>query len=86
MSNMNWKAAVSGVLAAWSIIAVAADESKAFKELDTDHDGYISRAEGTSRPDVREHWNTIDVNKDGKLSPKEFSDYEKIPHEPFPPE
>ena len=86
MGNMNWKKSAIVILGAWSISAIAHDVVKAFDDLDTDGDGYISRSEGTGRPDVRANWNTIDVNKDGKLTIREFSAYEKIPGDTFPTE
>lgn len=60
------------------------DVDKAFNALDHDGDGYISRSEATGRSDLREHWATVDSDKDGKLTESEFSAFEDIPADSFP--
>ena len=68
-----------------SFSAIAADEAEQkFEYLDSDGNGFISRSEATSDPKLRESWNTVDKNKDGKLTEKEFTVFAKIPDQPFP--
>jgi hyperosmotically inducible protein len=46
--------------------------SKLFQKLDTDHDGYVSRAEAKKLKDFSGAFDDADENHDGKLSPAEF--------------
>lgn len=62
-----------------SLIAVAADEPKqpdagaAFKQLDADKDGFVSKAEAERMKGLVAVFDTADDNKDGKLDVAEFS-------------
>lgn len=42
-----------------------------FSDLDTNHDGYISKEEANAQ--VKDRWETADTNADGKLDQSEFS-------------
>jgi EF-hand domain pair len=44
-----------------------------FKELDTNHDGYISRQEARRSADVTARFKQLDANRDGKISVDEFT-------------
>ena len=68
-----------------SFSVISADEAeKKFKYLDNDGDGFISRSEATTDPRLRQSWNNIDKNKDGKLTEKEFAVFANMPDQPFP--
>ena len=72
-------------LSVGSFSVIAADEAEQkFEYLDSDGNGFISRSEATSDPKLRESWNNVDKNKDGKLTEKEFMAFIKIPDQPFP--
>ena len=47
-----------------------------FDELDTNHDGYISKTEAKVRKDLVKGWKTADQDKDNKLDVSEFSAFE----------
>ena len=57
--------------------AQAADPGSAkaptFSQLDTNHDGYIDAKEASASPEVSSWASSADQDKDGKLSPKEFT-------------
>jgi len=46
-----------------------------FEELDTDHDGAISREEAMIRMDLSSNFDAIDINGNGSLSVDEYSSY-----------
>lgn len=52
------------------------DRRAAFRALDTDSDGWISRREAQARPEVVANFDTADSDHDGRLS---FEEFEKIP-------
>ncbi|MGD8785745.1 MAG: EF-hand domain-containing protein [Thioalkalispiraceae bacterium] len=72
-------------LGAWPLTATSQekDEMK-FEILDNDGDGFISRSEATANVTLRERWNNVDKNKDGKLTEEEFTAFIKVPKEPLP--
>lgn len=52
------------------------DRRAAFRALDTDGDGWVSRREAQARPEVVANFDTADSDHDGRLS---FEEFEKIP-------
>ncbi len=44
-----------------------------FKELDANHDGYISKDEAKRSADVTARFNRLDANHDGRISVDEFN-------------
>lgn len=46
-----------------------------FATLDTNHDGYIERAEAGGMPTLARNWQQADVNGDGKLDQAEFAQF-----------
>jgi Ca2+-binding EF-hand superfamily protein len=62
-----------------SLFAIAADEPKpadagaAFKQLDADKDGFVSKPEAERMKGLVAVFDTADENKDGKLDVAEFS-------------
>jgi len=48
------------------------DRPEAFRKLDTDKDGFLSRQEAAVEPEVAANFDRADRNRDGKLSPEEF--------------
>lgn len=67
----------------FAVTAIEETEQK-FDFLDNDGDGFISRSEATANNMLRERWNNIDRDKDGKLTTKEFAIFVNVPDEPFP--
>jgi len=52
--------------------------SKLFLQLDTNHDGYVSRHEASAMRGYEAGFAASDTNKDGKLSPDEFIKEESV--------
>lgn len=72
------------VLIVWPFSVISADKTTMkFELLDSDSDGFISRSEATQNNRLRERWNSVDKNKDGKLTEKEFSAFATAPKEAF---
>ena len=68
-----------------SMSAMADDDANMkFEYLDNDGNGFISKSEATQNIKLREHWNNIDQNKDGKLTQQEFKKFASVPNEPYP--
>jgi EF hand len=44
-----------------------------FQQLDSDADGFVTRAEATKIPGVAERFTKFDVDKDGKINRSEFA-------------
>ena len=51
-----------------------------FKHLDKDGDGKISKAEAAAAPRLAEHFDQIDANKDGFVTPEEMKAARKAHH------
>jgi len=51
------------------------DRPEAFRILDTDKDGFLSRQEAAVEPEVAANFDRADRNRDGKLS---FAEYDSI--------
>jgi preprotein translocase subunit SecG len=51
-------------------------ESAQFSEIDTNGDGFISKAEAINRNDLAKNWNLIDKDKNNKVNIDEFIAYE----------
>lgn len=68
-------------LTLFSGAALANVQTNSFENLDSNHDGYLSKQEvaQVSRP-TRE-FDEADINKDGKFNQAEFKDYFKDTHE-----
>ena len=84
MKYTKWSRLAIVLLAFSPAAVIAAEASKTFNELDNDGDGYISKSEATSRADLRQNWNSVDANKDGKLTEAEFSAFESVSQEALP--
>jgi hypothetical protein len=54
-------------------IAIAADAPE-FMTIDKDRNGYVSRDEARSAPEILELFAQVDANKDGQLSNTEYSE------------
>ena len=59
-----------------SSFLIAAEVPKTFDELDTDHDGYISKSEAQNTKDLSKDWAKADKDKNDKLDVSEFSAFE----------
>ncbi len=57
---------------------------KDFDELDQNRDGYIDKSEATRSAIIRQHWNEVDKDGDGRLSAEEFKAAKQVLDEPFP--
>lgn len=49
-----------------------------FAKMDKDHDGAISKKEGGKNKDMAKKWDTLDMNRDGKLDQAEFAQFESM--------
>jgi Ca2+-binding EF-hand superfamily protein len=58
--------------------------ASSFQDLDTNHDGQISRDEAKKAPNVSKNFDQTDANKDGKLDSSEFAAMETAPQESMP--
>jgi hypothetical protein len=59
--------------------AESASPSAGFAALDKNKDGYISKAEARKDKGLTKQWDSADSNKDGKLDPTEFAQFEATP-------
>lgn len=67
-----------------SVASAGQDDAQTrFKYLDVNGDGFINRSEATSDARLRQAWNNVDNDKDGKLTEKEFTAFYQVPREPF---
>lgn len=63
-----------GLLAAVSMaFAGEADNTKVFKMLDKNNDGFITKSEVSSVKNLIKDWDTIDTDKNGSIALSEFS-------------
>ena len=60
--------------------AKAMHKSEAFKNIDTNGDGQISRDEAKGHPMLEKNFDAIDTNKDGQLSKAELKAFRKAKH------
>jgi EF hand len=65
-------------------LAWAGSGKVSFQDLDTNHDGKISREEANKSPDVSKKFTRADTNRDGKLDAAEFAALETMPTEGMP--
>lgn len=69
-----WAVLVAAITAyAQSSTLVDKIRDEAFKSLDKDGDGHISKKEAAANPQVAAGFDKADVNRDGKLSREEFN-------------
>lgn len=52
------------------------DRPEAFRRLDVDADGWISREEAQAHPEVSANFANVDADNDGRLT---LSEFEKVP-------
>lgn len=48
------------------------DRPEAFRKLDADRDGFVSRREAAAQPEVAANFDRADRNRDGRLDLEEF--------------
>jgi hypothetical protein len=58
--------------------AIAADEPVIFEDIDSDHNGAISREEAKVRMDLTTNFDEIDKNGNGSLSVDEYSTFHNM--------
>lgn len=80
MNRTNMLKAVCGLMALLVFMPAFAesDSVDAFKELDTNRDGYISNQEATGETELLSDWKNVDKNSDGQLEMSEFSAFEEL--------
>jgi hypothetical protein len=81
MDRRFWLNIAAALLGGLALATVQASETEpqTFEQLDTDGNGYISRAEAQAGdPSLSElsHWGKYDTNKDGKIDKTEYSAYQ----------
>ena len=54
--------------------AAAAGDAPEFTVIDKDKNGYVSREEARTAPEIMELFARVDSNKDGQLSTAEYSE------------
>lgn len=58
-----------------------------YSKLDADKDGSISKVEARKNKDLVRQWDSLDINKDGKLDEGEFAQFEvETPSSPAKPD
>ena len=78
MLNKRKALAALGFLAASiNVYAQEAGSDGRFKSLDTNADGYVSRAEGKDAEELQTRFSELDANNDGKLSRDEYAVLER---------
>jgi len=70
-------AALAAVAASISVYAQEPGSDARFQRLDTNSDGYVSRAEGKDAEELNTRFSELDVNNDGKLSREEYATLER---------
>lgn len=70
-------AALAALAASMNVYAQAPGSDERFKTLDTNADGYVSRAEGKDAEELNTRFSELDVNNDGKLSREEYGALER---------
>jgi Ca2+-binding EF-hand superfamily protein len=70
-------AALGFLAASTTLYAEEAGSDARFKRLDTNTDGYVSRAEGKDAEELNTRFSELDVNNDGKLSRDEYAVLER---------
>ena len=68
---------IGGFAASFAAASVASAEGSGFAALDADGDNYISMEEADSNDMLKNSWDAVDKNKDGKLEKAEFSAFEE---------
>lgn len=61
---------------------MASQPSEEYTKLDKDKDGTLSKKEARKNKRLSKNWSTLDANKDDKLDPAEFAQFEAMPKEP----
>ena len=85
---MNIRKLIYPIILALGVLPLTAnsedDTTMKFQLLDNDGDGFISRSEATANNQLRESWNNVDKDKDGKLTQQEFTAFSTTPKYPYP--
>lgn len=82
--NIIYIATLALGISSLSVMAAEGETRQQFKFLDADGNGFISKSEATQNIKLRESWNSLDKNKDEKLTEKEFTRFASVPNEPYP--
>jgi hypothetical protein len=54
----------------------SARSGASFSGLDKDHNGYLTKADVQSRPELARDWDQVDTNRDQRIDRAEFSAFE----------
>lgn len=79
---MKKKLAVAVISSAFMVMGCAGEQSRVYKTLDSNEDGYISPGEGAALEGLTENWEMLDVDHDGQLDKAEFAKFEIEPLAP----
>jgi Ca2+-binding EF-hand superfamily protein len=72
------RTAIATVAALLAAGAAFAAEAPQFTVIDADKDGFVSREEARTSPDVMEIFARVDANKDNRLSATEYVEVIKL--------
>ena len=75
--NIKHLVVIGGFAAICAAASVVLAEGSGFASLDANGDNYISMEEADKNAMLRDSWDTVDQNKDGKVERAEFSAFEE---------
>ena len=73
---------IGGIALSFAATSAVLAEQTGFSSLDADGDDYISAEEAGMNPMLKDNWDSVDTNKDGKVEKAEFSAFEEKSAEP----
>ena len=75
--NIKHLVIIGGIAVISAAASVVVAEGSGFADLDTNGDSYISMEEADKNAMLKDSWDAVDKNKDGKVEKVEFSAFEE---------
>ena len=75
--NIKHLVVVGSIAVTCTVTSVVLAEGANFTMLDANGDSYISMEEADKNAMLKDSWDAVDVNKDGKVEKAEFSAFEE---------